>query len=88
MERYGAGSAGPAQYRALHYGKRSEKNIVKAVDLVSKQLGNTRNICIKYYIHPVVFESYEDGRLQGLTALYETQMQGSDGELAPEEQVV
>jgi DNA topoisomerase-1 len=65
----------------------AKKNIVKAIDLVSQRLGNTRCVCKKYYIHPVVFESYENGRLQSHTH-YETQMQCSDGELAPEEQVV
>jgi DNA topoisomerase-1 len=37
------------------------KAIVNAVDRVAKELGNTRAVCRKCYIHPVVFERYEAG---------------------------
>ncbi|HYD56202.1 MAG TPA: DNA topoisomerase IB [Burkholderiales bacterium] len=58
--------------RALIVGAPSEnaaqakRNIVEAVDRVSKQLGNTTAVCRKCYIHPAVLESYESGRLAGL----------------------
>lgn len=40
-----------------------KRNIVRAIDMVSQQLGNTRAICRKYYIHPLVINSYEEGCL-------------------------
>jgi DNA topoisomerase-1 len=38
-------------------------NIVQAVDRVAAQLGNTRAVCRKYYIHPVILEAYRRGRV-------------------------
>jgi len=40
-----------------------KQNIVKALDEVSRQLGNTRNVCKKYYVHPSLIEMYEEGKL-------------------------
>jgi DNA topoisomerase-1 len=41
--------------------REAEKNIVAAVDLTAKRLGNTRSVCRKYYIHPVLLEAYLEG---------------------------
>lgn len=38
-----------------------KKNIVAAVESVAKRLGNTRAVCRKCYIHPVVLDAYLDG---------------------------
>jgi DNA topoisomerase I len=38
--------------------------IVHAIDAVAEQLNNTRAVCRKYYVHPIVLESYEAGTLQ------------------------
>ena len=43
--------------------REAEKNIVAAVDKTAKMLGNTRSVCRKYYIHPVVIESFVQGQL-------------------------
>jgi DNA topoisomerase-1 len=40
-----------------------KKNIVHAIDAVTERLGNTRAVCRKYYIHPLVLEAYLDGTL-------------------------
>jgi DNA topoisomerase I len=40
-----------------------KKNIVAALDEVATQLGNTRTVCRKYYVHPVITELYENQRL-------------------------
>src|SRR4030095_1158537 len=45
-----------------------KRNIVKAVELVAKRLGNTRTVCQKCYIHPSIIESYTDGSLAKLVA--------------------
>ena len=42
--------------------------IPRIIDAVAEELGNTRAVCKKYYIHPVVFELYEN---DGLVKYYE-----------------
>jgi DNA topoisomerase-1 len=39
------------------------KKIVSVLDEVAVNLGNTRTVCKKYYIHPTVIKSYEEGSL-------------------------
>jgi len=41
-----------------------KKNIVAALDEVSKKLGNTRTVCKKYYVHPGIIKLYEAQSLQ------------------------
>jgi DNA topoisomerase I len=41
-----------------------KKNIVAALDEVSKRLGNSRTVCKKYYVHPGIIKMYEDKKLQ------------------------
>jgi len=43
--------------------KRIQKNILSAFDQAAKELGNTRNVCRKYYVHPALVENYEDNLL-------------------------
>jgi DNA topoisomerase-1 len=40
-----------------------KKNIIKALDDVSRSLGNTRTVCRKYYVHPGIIEMYEQDKL-------------------------
>ena len=47
---------GPAQTK-----READRNIIAAVDLTAKRLGNTRSVCRKYYIHPALLEAYLDG---------------------------
>ncbi|MBE7170940.1 MAG: DNA topoisomerase IB [Williamsia sp.] len=42
----------------------SKKNVVAALDIVSKHLGNTRTVCKKYYVHPALLTLYEDKSLE------------------------
>lgn len=42
----------------------TKKNIIAVIDLVAAHLGNTRAVCRKYYIHPIVFDLYEKSSLQ------------------------
>lgn len=44
----------------------AKRNIVRAVEQVSKKLGNTRAVCRKSYIHPAIIDSYLDGSLQSI----------------------
>jgi DNA topoisomerase-1 len=43
--------------------RQAKLNIVKAVDTVAARLGNTRAVCRKYYIHPVILEAYQAGEV-------------------------
>jgi DNA topoisomerase I len=37
--------------------------IVAMLDVVSRQLGNSRAVCRKYYVHPGIISLYEEGKL-------------------------
>ena len=41
-----------------------KKNTVAVLDLVSEQLGNTRTVCKKYYVHPQILTLYESSQLE------------------------
>ena len=41
----------------------AKKNVVAAIERVSKKLGNTPTVCRKSYIHPQVIDAYMDGSL-------------------------
>ncbi|MCM5661353.1 DNA topoisomerase IB [Galbibacter mesophilus] len=41
-----------------------KKNILKAYDAAAEGLGNTRNVCRKYYVHPEVVKQYETGSIE------------------------
>ena len=40
-----------------------KRNIVRAIEDVSKRLGNTKAVCRKSYVHPDVLDAYSDGSL-------------------------
>jgi DNA topoisomerase-1 len=40
------------------------RTINSCLDVVASHLGNTRTVCKKYYVHPAVFMSYENGKIQ------------------------
>ena len=42
---------------------KAKKNVLRAIETVSKMLGNTPAICRKCYIHPRIFDGYMDGSL-------------------------
>ena len=41
----------------------AKKNVVAAIEQVAKQLGNTRAVCRKCYVHPAVIDAYLDGSM-------------------------
>ena len=47
----------------IETGGNSKKKVIAVLDKVSEQLGNTRTVCKKYYVHPSLLELYEDGKL-------------------------
>ncbi len=42
----------------------NQKNILQAYDAAAAALGNTRNTCRKYYVHPIVPLTYEKGSIE------------------------
>ncbi len=41
-----------------------KKKVVEVLDKVAEQLGNTRTVCKKYYVHPTLLELYEGRKLE------------------------
>ena len=65
---------------------KAKKNVVQAVEAVSKMLGNTPAICRKCYIHPAIFEGYLDGSLvEGLKLRADETLAHPEGGLTAEE---
>lgn len=42
----------------------NKKNSIKAIDNTAKELGNTRNVCRQYYIHPKILSAYENSEIK------------------------
>lgn len=66
-----------------------KKKIVAALDEVSKQLGNTRTVCRKYYVHPGIIKLYEEKNLlKSLTELDKIEQPDDLAGLTSEERVL
>ncbi len=67
----------------------TKKKIVEALEMVSKQLGNTRNVCKKYYVHPIIISLFEDKRLENyFSDLDKIENGKTETDLTPEEKVL
>jgi DNA topoisomerase-1 len=66
----------------------TKKNIVAALDMVAKQLGNTRTVCKKYYVHPLIIDHYTNSTLQKYLNKADRIMCNSKTDLTAEEQVL
>ncbi|MDB5283539.1 MAG: topoisomerase [Bacteroidota bacterium] len=67
----------------------AQKNIIAALDLVAKKLGNTRSVCKKYYVHPALLVSYQEGKLQKFLPESEsTETDNKEIIMNPEEKMV
>jgi len=74
-------AAGPARNATA-----VKKGVVNAVKRVARRLGNRPATCRKYYIHPAILESYDDGSLFPMLAQGEEQNNAYAGlGLRPEE---
>ena len=63
-----------------------KKKVITALDRVAEQLGNTRTVCKKYYVHPAIISMYEENAF----TKYRDQSAGADDnaiktEMMPEE---
>ena len=67
----------------------TKRRIVEVLDSVSEQLGNTRTVCKKYYVHPLIFTLYESKKIEKYIAeLDEIEVNDSKADLTPEEKIV
>jgi DNA topoisomerase-1 len=67
----------------------AKRNIVTAIESVSRRLGNTKAVCRKCYVHPAVINAYLDGSLlDTLRQRVESEIAASLAELPPEEAAV
>ncbi len=54
----------------------AKRNVVKAIELVARKLGNTKAVCRKCYIHPAVLNAYLDGSLARMRSIISVAMYG------------
>ena len=67
----------------------TKKNIVEALDKVAAQLGNTRTVCKKYYVHPVIISMYESKGLgKYFKELEEIEADDSKADLTSDEKII
>ncbi|GAC1651734.1 MAG: DNA topoisomerase IB [Vulcanimicrobiaceae bacterium] len=67
----------------------AKTNILEAIKLVSKRLGNTPAVCRKCYVHPLVIENYlEAGPMRALATAVVEDFKTPAAALRPEEKAV
>jgi DNA topoisomerase-1 len=77
------------EFERFNTKKEAKKNLVQAIERVAARLGNTPSICRKCYIHPVVMDSYLDGKtLERIEARADEAFKGGLHQLNNEEQAV
>ena len=67
-----------------------KKLMNEAMDIVAHQLGNTRTVCKKHYIHPGILSDYENGKLEKyISEIQEIENDcDSENSMTPTEQVL
>ncbi len=69
--------------------KSAKATTIEIYDRVAQHLGNTRTVCKKYYVHPLIMEIYEDGRIEKyLEEVFSEADQEVREELLPEEKTL
>ncbi|MCD6065830.1 MAG: topoisomerase [Bacteroidetes bacterium] len=66
----------------------TKRKVVEALDMVAKQLGNTRTVCKKYYVHPAIISLFEDKRLENYFTELEKTATDTKAGLTTEEKVL
>jgi len=67
--------------------KEAKQKIVEILDKVSLQLGNTRTVCKKYYVHPGLLEIYENGKIEKWLTKMNTTSKSNGSDLLIEEKI-
>ena len=67
----------------------TKRKIVEALDIVAGHLGNTRTVCKKYYVHPLILSLYESRELEKYSAeLDKILADDNKADLTSEEKIV
>lgn len=67
----------------------AKKNIVAVLDTVAERLGNTRTVCKKYYVHPLIVSLYENNSIHKYFAeLEKMETDDNKASLTADEKVV
>lgn len=75
--------------RAIGSAAQAKRNIVAAIEVVAKRLGNTKTICRKCYVHPEIVQAYLEGSLaRSLTTRIRRPFARMAGCLTPDEAAV
>ena len=68
---------------------KAKRNVAAAIGAVAMQLGNTKAVCRKCYVHPEILQAYLDGTLQdNLSRIMRQESHRSLQHLPPEEAAV
>lgn len=66
-----------------------KRRMVEALDMVSDHLGNTRTVCKKYYVHPMILSLYESKKLEKyMDEVDKVEKSGDKNGLTSEEKIV
>ena len=66
-----------------------KKGIVQALDKVAEHLGNTRTVCKKYYVHPLIISLYENNSLEKyFSELDSIEVNDGKADLTAEEKII
>ncbi len=66
-----------------------KRNIVRVIDKVSAALGNTRTVCRKYYVHPILITLYENRQLpMYIASKGDAGKNNGESDLTPEEKML
>lgn len=66
----------------------TKRNVVAALDSVAKHLGNTRTVCKKYYVHPVIIDLYSAHELNKYLKKIEPETCSTEAELSAGEKIL
>ena len=67
----------------------TKKRIVEALDIVSEHLGNTRTVCKKYYVHPLILSLYESNKLEKyFSSIDDIEKENGKASLSADEKIV
>ncbi len=76
-------------FEAFDSQAQAKRNIIEAIESVSRKLGNTPSVCRKCYVHPAIIDCYSSGTmLETLQQRAEQELSDSLHELKPEEAAV
>ncbi len=66
----------------------TKKAIVEVLDMVAEKLGNTRAVCKKYYVHPIVIDHYTNNTLHTFLEQKNTAACDDSIELSTDEKIM